>query len=66
MTDSSEAKIERWRQLIAECRDQAASMSPAGRHALQTIITSYEHLIDAKPASSRASVFFCVRKRMLR
>ena len=45
MTDSSEAKIERWRQLIAECQEQAASMSPDGRHALQTIIASYDYLI---------------------
>jgi hypothetical protein len=52
MTDSPEAKIERWRQLIAECRDQAASMSPAGRDALQTIITSYEHLIDMVQAKA--------------
>jgi hypothetical protein len=45
MTDSSDAKIDRWRQLIAECREQAVSMSPEGRHALQTIIASYDHLI---------------------
>jgi hypothetical protein len=40
MTDSSEAKIQRWRQLliITECREQAASMSPEGRRTLQTII----------------------------
>jgi hypothetical protein len=44
MADSTAAKILRWRQLIAECQEQAASMSPVWRHALQTIIASYEHL----------------------
>jgi hypothetical protein len=53
MVDSSESKIERWRQLIGECQEQATSMSPEGRHALQTIIASYEHLIDMVQAKAR-------------
>jgi hypothetical protein len=52
MTDSTAAKILRWRQLIAECREQAASMSPEGRHALQTIITSYDQLIAMAQAKT--------------
>jgi hypothetical protein len=52
MTDSTAAKILRWRQLIAECREQATSMSPEGRHALQTIIASYDQLISMAQAKT--------------
>jgi hypothetical protein len=40
------------RQLIAECREQAASMSPEGRHTLQTIIASYDRLIAMAQAKA--------------
>ena len=44
MSDS-EAKIDRWRRCISDCRSEASAMSPEGRQAMQSVIDSYERLI---------------------
>jgi hypothetical protein len=45
MSDSSEAKIERWRRYIDECRKEAKLLSPEGQRTMQTVIDGYERLI---------------------
>jgi hypothetical protein len=44
MSDS-DAKIERWRRYIDECRKEAQLLSPEGQRAMQTVIDGYERLI---------------------
>jgi hypothetical protein len=47
MSDSVDNKIQRWRHRIDECRAEANSHhTPEGREALQSIMDSYERLID--------------------
>ena len=46
MSDISDDKIRRWRLRIEECRIEAESLGPEGRHTMQTVIESYERLID--------------------
>ena len=45
MSDTSDAKIQCWRQRIDECRAEARCLSPEGQTALQSIIDSYDRLI---------------------
>ena len=45
MSDSNEAKIDRWRRYIEECRKEAKLLSPEGRQAMQSVIDGYERLI---------------------
>jgi hypothetical protein len=44
MSDGNE-KIRRWRLRIEECRIEAESLGPEGRHTMQSVIESYERLI---------------------
>jgi hypothetical protein len=45
MSNISDEKIRRWRLRIEECRLEAESLGPDGRHTMQTVIESYERLI---------------------
>jgi hypothetical protein len=45
MSDSTEAKIQRWERYIEECRREAKLLSPEGQRTMQTVIDSYERLI---------------------
>ena len=45
MSDSTEAKIQRWERYIVECRREAKLLSPEGQQSMQTVIDSYEKLI---------------------
>jgi hypothetical protein len=45
MSDDNEAKIQRWRRYIEECRKEAKLLSPDGQREMQGVITSYERLI---------------------
>jgi hypothetical protein len=45
MSDIGDEKIRRWRLRIEECRIEAESLGPEGRHTMQTVIESYERLI---------------------
>jgi hypothetical protein len=45
MSDISDEKVRRWRLRIEECRLEAESLDPAGRHTMQSVIESYERLI---------------------
>jgi hypothetical protein len=45
MSDSNEAKIQRWERYIEECRREAKLLSPEGQRTMQTVIDSYEELI---------------------
>ena len=45
MSDSTEAKIQRWERYIEECRREATLLSPEGQIAMQRVIESYERLI---------------------
>jgi hypothetical protein len=46
MSDSRDARIQRWRSQIDECRAEAKSQTSDGREALHSIILSYEQLIE--------------------
>ena len=46
MSDNSEIKIQRWERYIEECRREAKLLSPEGQRTMQTVIDSYERLID--------------------
>jgi predicted lipid-binding transport protein (Tim44 family) len=45
MSDSSEAKIQRWERYIDESRRELKLLSPEGQKAMQKVIDSYENLI---------------------
>jgi hypothetical protein len=45
MSDSTEAKIQRWERYVEECRREAKLLSPEGQRTMQTVIDSYERLI---------------------
>ena len=46
MSDDNEAKIQRWQRYIEECRKEAKLLSPGGQREMQTVIASYERLIE--------------------
>jgi hypothetical protein len=45
MSESSEAKVQRWQRYIEECRREAKLLSAEGQRTMQTVIDSYERLI---------------------
>jgi|HubBroStandDraft_3_1064219.scaffolds.fasta_scaffold1000671_1 hypothetical protein len=45
MAESTEARIQRWRDRIEECRREGESLNPKARKSLQIVIGSYERLI---------------------
>jgi hypothetical protein len=45
MSDSTEARIQRWQRYIEECRQEAKFLSPEGQQTMQNVIDSYEKLI---------------------
>jgi hypothetical protein len=53
MTDSNEAKIERWRRYIEESRKEAKLLSPEGQRTMQTVIDGYERLIAMAQAKDK-------------
>jgi hypothetical protein len=46
MSDTRDAKIQRWRSRIDECRAETKCQTPDGRESLHSIIGSYERLIE--------------------
>jgi hypothetical protein len=52
MSDDNEAKIQRWRRYIEECRKEAKLLSPDGQREMQGVITSYERLIAMAQAQA--------------
>jgi hypothetical protein len=55
MSDT-EAKIERWRRYIDECRKEAKLLSHEGRQAMQLVIDGYEQLIAMALAKDKPTV----------
>jgi hypothetical protein len=55
MSDSSQAKIQRWERYIDECRRESKLLSPAGQIAMQKVIDSYENLIATERNKGRGS-----------
>jgi hypothetical protein len=45
MSETTEARIQRWRDRIEEYRREGESLSPAVRKSVQIMIGSYERLI---------------------
>jgi hypothetical protein len=45
MSDSNQAKIERWRRYIEDCRKEAELLSPEGQQAMRTVMDGYERPI---------------------
>jgi hypothetical protein len=53
MSDSTEAKIQRWERYIEEARREAKLLSPEGQQTMQTVIDSYERLIAMARAQDK-------------
>jgi hypothetical protein len=53
MSDSTEAKIQRWQRYIDEARREAKLLSPDGQQTMQTVIDSYERLIAMARAQAK-------------
>jgi hypothetical protein len=53
MSDSTEAKIQRWERYIEECRGELKLLSPEGQIAMQSVIDSYEKLIATERSKTK-------------
>jgi hypothetical protein len=55
MSNSSEAKIQRWERYIDESRRELRLLSPDGQIALQKVIDLYERLIATERDKGKRS-----------